>query len=177
MLRKGFVGILLVVCFLAIATLPALASTPEFYDFEYSEDPYILADCHDYGYDFEITDYAEGSGFGKIFFNQDGSINRVQEHLSGIDVMTNSNTGKQIYGNWTVNDEYFFGEEDGYIYRHGLPFHVTYPGLGNIVLDGGFLIVHYWFENGDIYYEVERANGHFTYFYGDFEAVCAAMAE
>ena len=95
MLKKVFFVTLIVFSLLIVVTIQAFAMKPESYESEYYEEPYILADCHEYGYDFLIEDYAIGSGKSKVFFNQDGSINRIQEHFSGYDVMTNLKTGKQ----------------------------------------------------------------------------------
>ena len=175
MLKKSFFVLLIVTCLLTMATLPAFADAPQKYDYEYHQAPAIIADCGVYGYDFLIDQYAEGAGFRKVFLNKDGSFNRIQEHVSGYDVYTNTVTGKQIMGNWTVNELY--PVEYGYIIRHGVPFHVTYPGMGNIVLDSGHMEFTYWFEGDVLFYTLERHNGHSNFFSGDFEEVCAALAE
>ena len=175
MLKKSFYILLIVTCLLAVATLPALAMAPQTYEFEVHQAPAIIADCSEYGYDFLIDQYAEGAGFGKVFLNQDGSFNRIQEHVSGYDVYTNTVTGKQIIGYWVVNELY--PVEYGYIIRHGVPFHVTYPGMGNIVLDSGHFEFTYWFENGELHWTMERHNGHSNFYNGDFEKVCAALDE
>lgn len=175
MLKKSFFAMLIVTFLLAFATLPALAMAPITYEIEIHQAPAYIADCHDYGYDFFIEQYAEGTGFGKVFLNQDGSFNRIQEHVSGYDVYTNTETGKQIIGSWVGNELY--PVEYGYIIRHGLPYHVTYPGMGNIVLESGHFEFTYWFEDGVLHWTIERHNGHSSIYIGDFEKVCAALAE
>ena len=181
MLKKGFLVTLIVFCLLVVVTTSALALLPEFYEGEYVGEPYIMADCRDYGYNFDIEVIESGQYQGKVFYNRDGSIDRIQEHVSGIDVMVNSESNKQISGNWVVNDVYVpIADDSELAYRHGLSYHVTYPGLGNVALDAGMMeIIIRYDENGNIVeFEIIRLKGKYTInFTDDFEMVCAALAD
>lgn len=175
MLKKKYLLILIVVALLAMITEPAYALPPytEEGDKVY-EHPGTL-DCSVYGYEYEIIDITEMHWKDKFFFNQDGSLNRIQSHMVGTDTMINTVTGKKVSGNFAVTQNIFPGPDETNIIERGLSFHVTYPGMGIVVLDSGIIAVRIWFENGEQQIEITYTNGPKTIFIDDYGDLCATL--
>jgi len=177
MLKKGLLVTLIVFCLLVVATIPAFATSPIHYEGEFDDPPWFLTDCSGYGYDFEITAQESGWYKGKESFTKEGYL-KIQEHISGTDVLTNSVSGKEISGKWTANNVVVIVDETEDFYtRHGMFWHFNYPGLGNVLLDTGHISVH-WMLVDDVWeMEVLHWSGHFTALNDDYEMICAALAD
>jgi hypothetical protein len=180
MLKKGFLVTLIILSLLAVITTSAIAKDQEFYEDSY-DGVYELFDCGEYGYDFIIMNHESGQFRGKQFYSKEGYLT-FKEHISGRDVLFNSEyPEKQITGKFVANDLVVIVDEtEDYWTRHGLSWHLNYPGYGNVLLDAGHVSIHWtWVGPGEDDWDAEflHLSGHYTAFNDDFEEVCAILAE
>lgn len=180
MFKKGILASVIIFSLFAVLTTSAIAKEQEFYEDSYDVN-YELFDCGVYGYDFVIMDHEVGEFRGKVFFSKEGNL-VFKEHISGRDTLYNSlHPEKQISGKFVVNDlSEIIDETEDYWTRHGLSWHINYPGHGNVLKDAGHIYVHWtWVGPGedDWDFDILHWSGHYTAFYDDFEEACAILSD
>ena len=181
MSKKVLFITMIVMSLLIVVTTSVFAKPQDFYEDEY-EVVYELFDCGVYGFDYILMDHESGQFRGKTFFNKEGYLT-FKEHISGRDVLFNSNfPEKQLTGKFVVNDLTVIVEEgvEEIFTRHGLSWHINYPGVGNVLKDAGHVSVHWtWVgpDPDDWEGEILHWSGHYTAFYDDFELICSLLAE
>ena len=129
---------------------------------EFGDEP-IGVDCGT----FEVWDDFELHWRGVEFYDDEGNLVRVVEHIWGVDRLYNPENGKSVSG--TFNNSETVDLVNGRITENGSIFRIILPGSGAVFLDVGKFIIS--FETG-----LEFLAGRHDYFDGDTAALCAALA-
>jgi hypothetical protein len=104
----------------------------------------------------------------RLFFDEDGNLDRIEETVSGTDTFVNSKTGKAIAAPFHNTAHLNFEAGTGAF--AGVIFKVTVPGAGAIFLDVGRLVLD--LESDELTFKA----GPHQFFDGDLDALCAALA-
>lgn len=141
----------------------ASASRPIETSGSHSGDEPIGVDCGT----FEVWDDFEFSWSGREFYDNEGNLVRVIEHIRGVDRLYNPVNGKSVSGSF--NNTEIVDPVEGEASVHGSIFRIVLPGLGAVFLDVGRFTIN--FETG-----LEFLAGRHDFFDGDTAALCAALA-
>ena len=100
MMKKVGFALMLTAVILAVVVTPVLAFPPDrivVKDEPYGPDP--LLDCGEYSdYDLDVWVKGYNTTIQHIFYNRDGSIDRMLINLIGEDTFFNPETGKEVSG-------------------------------------------------------------------------------
>jgi hypothetical protein len=116
---------------------------------------------------FEVWDDSELNWHGREFYDDDGNLVRVVEHIWGVDRLYNPLTGTSVSGRF--NNSEVVDLVNGGITENGSIFKIIVPGAGAVFLDVGKFIIS--FETG-----LEFLAGRHDFFDGDVAALCAVLA-
>jgi hypothetical protein len=141
----------------------ALAAKPATRSFEFVLEDEPLAACAG----FDIIENSVTVVERTIFFDNEGNRARIQLRVRFEGTFKNSVTGESLTDapdpQLVVIDS-----SDGSFANHGLTFHITAPGEGNIVVDAGTVVID---PNGDV-----TIHGPHTVLEDGYGALCAAIA-
>ena len=124
----------------------------------------FLADCGA----FDLRDRFVFDFNGKLFFDEDGNVIRVVEHVGGSDTFYNSVTGESVTG--TINSGETVDLVNGTVTQSGTVGRITVPGQGAFFFDVGKYIID--FEDGLVF----LAGRHHAFFEGDYSRLCELLA-
>jgi hypothetical protein len=116
---------------------------------------------------FEVWDRSELHANGKLFFDDEGNVVRVVEHVWGIDTLYNPENGKSVTGSF--NNGEIVDLVNGDVTENGSVFRITIPGLGAVFIDVGKFIID--FDDGLVFLA-----GRHDFFSGDTAGLCAALS-
>ena len=163
MLRRTLAGLVLgLVAALAMAST-ATADTPVTTSGAITDDA-ILTDCGA----FDLHDRFVFEWNGKMFFDSDGNLTRVVEHVGGSDTFYNSVTGKSVTG--TINAGETVDLVKGTVTENGTIGRITVPGEGAFFFDVGKFVID--FDEGLVF----LAGSHHAFFDGDYSRLCELLA-
>lgn len=164
-MKKALLVAIVVLSVLGAMAIPAWASRPEVFPIYWTgTEP--LADCDG----FDLMDDYVIEGKLVVFSDKEGDPVRAQFHLTVTDRFYNSETGKGFFGG--SNGVVAFEDlEDGQMRWGGLQYHLNIPGVGVVLIDAGTVIFD---SDGNILFE---AGKHQVLVDGDFEEICAALAD
>ena len=123
----------------------------------------FLADCGD----FDLRDRFTFEENGKMFFDDEGNLTRIVEHVGGSDTFYNSVTGESVTG--TINSGETVDFVNGTVTQNGTIGRITVPGEGAFFFDVGKYIVD--FENGLVF----LAGSHHAFFEEDYSRLCELL--
>ena len=147
---------------LGLAPSVSAGSSVEISGTEFADEP-IGVDCGT----FEVWDDSELNWHGREFYDDDGNLVRVVEHIWGVDRLYNPLTGTSVSGRF--NNSEIVDLVNGGITENGSIFKIIVPGAGAVFLDVGKFIIS--FETG-----LEFLAGRHDFFDGDIAALCAVLA-
>ena len=124
----------------------------------------FLADCGD----FDLRDGFTFEENGKMFFDDEGNLTRIVEHVGGSDTFYNSVTGTSVTG--TINSGETVDFVDGTVTQNGAVGRITVPGEGAFFFDVGKYIID--FEKGLVFV----AGSHHAFFEEDYARLCELLA-
>jgi hypothetical protein len=124
----------------------------------------FLADCGA----FDLRDAYTFTWVGKRFFDDEGNLTRVVEHVGGSDTFYNSVTGESVTG--TVNSGETVDFVEGTVTQSGAIGRITVPGEGAFFFDVGKYIIS--FEDGLVF----LAGTHHAFFEEDYTRLCELLA-
>jgi hypothetical protein len=150
-------AVMLVISPAASATTPVHISGTETNDL-------FLADCGA----FDLRDSFTTDSEGTLFFDDDGNVIRVVEHVGGSDTFYNSVTGKSVTG--TINSGEIVDLVNGTVTQNGTIGRLTVPGEGAFFFDVGKFVLD--FEEGIVF----LAGSHHAFFEGDYDRLCELLA-
>jgi hypothetical protein len=127
-------------------------------------DDVFLADCGA----FDLRDRFVFDWNGKLFFDEDGNLTRVVEHVGGSDTFYNSVTAESVTG--TINSGETVDLVNGTVTQSGTVGRITVPGQGAFFFDVGKYIID--FEDGLAF----LAGRHHAFFEGDYSRLCELLA-
>lgn len=116
---------------------------------------------------FEVWDDFELHWRGVEFYDDEGNVVRVVEHIWGVDRLYNPVSGTSVSGSF--NNSEIVDLVNGEITENGSVFRIVLPGSGAVFLDVGKFILS--FETG-----LQFLAGRHDFFDGDTAALCAALA-
>lgn len=126
-------------------------------------DDVFLADCGD----FDLRDRFTFEWNGKMFFDDEGNLTRVVEHVGGSDTFYNSVTGTSVTG--TINSGETLDFVDGTVTQSGTIGRITVPGEGAFFFDVGKYIID--FDEGLVF----LAGRHHAFFEEDYSRLCELL--
>jgi hypothetical protein len=129
---------------------------------EFGDEP-IGVDCGT----FEVWDDFELNWRGQEFYDDDGNVVRVVEHIWGVDRLYNPESGASVSG--TFSNSETVDLVNGQITENGSIFRIVLPGAGAVFLDVGKFVLR--FGEGVVFLA-----GRHDFFEGDTEALCAALS-
>lgn len=150
-------AVMLVISSAASATTPVHISGTETNDL-------FLADCGA----FDLRDSFTTDSEGTLFFDDDGNVIRVVEHVGGSDTFYNSVTGKSVTG--TINSGEIVDLVNGTVTQNGTIGRLTVPGEGVFFFDVGKFVLD--FEEGIVF----LAGSHHAFFEEDYDRLCELLA-
>ena len=124
----------------------------------------FLADCGA----FDLRDSFVFEWNGKLFFDEDGNVTRVVEHVGGSDTFYNSVTGESVTG--TINSGETVDLVAGTVTQNGTIGRITVPGEGAFFFDVGKFVLS--FEDGLVF----LAGKHHGFIEEDYEQLCELLA-
>ena len=127
-------------------------------------DDVFLADCGA----FDLRDRVAFEWNGKMFFDDEGNLTRIVEHVGGSDTIYNSVTGKSVTG--TINSGETVDFVTGTVTQNGAVGRITVPGEGAFFFDVGKYIID--FEKGLVFV----AGSHHAFFEEDYAPLCELLA-
>jgi len=163
MLRRTVVGLVFGLAALASASA-ATSGTPPVTTSGVTTGDEFVADCGA----FDLRDRFVFDVNGKLFFDEDGNVIRVVEHVGGSDTFYNSVTGESITG--TVNSGETVDLVNGTVTQNGTVGRITVAGQGAFFFDVGKYIID--FGDGLVF----LAGRHHAFFEGDFSRLCELLA-
>lgn len=163
-MTRRFIMLAVVATVLTAAALPAVALPPEQDSFEFVDE---FTDEESCGFAIDVS--FVGQGTERLFFDQNGDLDKIILNLSDRGTVTNPANGKTLKGRdaWTVIVEFENGEDVGSSIA-GLVFHLNAPGGGIVLIDAGRLV----FDDTGLVV----VNGPHQLLEGDFAALCAALS-
>lgn len=126
-------------------------------------DDVFIADCGA----FDLRDRFTFEWNGKRFFDDEGNLNRIVEHVGGSDTFYNSVTGKSVTG--TINSGETVDFVNGTVTQNGTIGRITVPGEGAFFFDVGKFILD--FEDGLVF----LAASHHAFFEEDYARLCELL--
>jgi len=127
-------------------------------------DDVFLADCGA----FDLRDRVAFEWNGKMFFDDEGNLTRIVEHVGGSDTFYNSVTGKSVAG--TINSGETVDFVTGTVTQNGAVGRISVPGEGALFFDVGKFIID--FEDGLVF----LAGSHHAFFEEDYSRLCELLA-
>ena len=127
-------------------------------------DDVFLADCGA----FDLRDRVAFEWNGKMFFDDEGQLTRIVEHVGGSDTFYNSVTGKSVTG--TINSGETVDFVKGTVTQNGAVGRISVPGEGAFFFDVGKFIID--FEEGLVF----LAGSHHAFFEEDYSRLCELLA-
>ena len=124
----------------------------------------FLADCGA----FDLRDRYTFEWNGKLFFDDEGNLIRIVEHVGGSDTFYNSVTGTSVTG--TVNSGETVDFVKGTVTQNGATGRITVPGKGAFFFDVGKFIID--FDEGLVF----LAGSHHAFFEEDYSRLCELLA-
>lgn len=124
----------------------------------------FLADCGA----FDLRDRFVFDWVGKLFFDDDGNLTRIVEHVGGSDTFYNSVTGESVTG--TINSGETVDFVKGTVTQNGTLGRITVPGEGAFFFDVGKYVID--FEVGLVF----LAGSHHAFFEEDYSRLCELLA-
>ena len=126
-------------------------------------DDVFIADCGA----FDLRDRFTFEWNGKRFFDDEGNLNRIVEHVGGSDTFYNSVTGKSVTG--TINSGETVDFVKGTVTQNGAVGRITVSGEGAFFFDVGKFILD--FEDGLVF----LAGSHHAFFEEDYARLCELL--
>ena len=123
----------------------------------------FLADCGD----FDLRDRFTFEENGKMFFDDEGNLTRIVEHVGGSDTFYNSVTGTSVTG--TINSGETVDFVNGTVTQNGTIGRITVPGQGAFFFDVGKYILD--FEEGLVFV----AGSHHAFLEEDYSRLCELL--
>jgi len=147
----------------------AWADKPEQYPIEPTQiTGEFLADCGDF---LVLTDYRL-EGFGRNYFNEDGSPNRIFLRFDAVDsIYYNSEDPSYWVAGSGEHAQFWIHFKDGEPINQvatGPSYKVTVPGYGAVFMAVGR--VHFDYTTGEVTFQAGQAD-----ILGNFDAICAAL--
>ena len=102
-----------------------------------------------------------------MFFDDEGNLTRIVEHVSGSDTFYNSVTGESVTG--TINSGETVDFVNGTVTQNGATGRITVPGEGAFFFDVGKFIID--FEEGLVF----LAGSHHAFFEEDYSRLCELL--
>lgn len=124
----------------------------------------FLADCGA----FDLRDSFVFEWNGKLFFDEDGNLTRVVEHVGGSDTFYNSVTGESVTG--TINSGETVDLVAGTVTQNGTIGRITVAGEGAFFFDVGKFV--FSFDDGLVF----LAGKHHGFIEEDYEQLCELLA-
>ena len=149
---------------LVLAISPGAAAGPPVTTSGTAEDDVFLADCGA----FDLRDRVTFEWNGKLFFDDEGNLTRIVEHVGGSDTFYNSVTGASVTG--TINSGETVDLVAGTVTQNGTVGRITVMGEGAFFFDVGKYIVD--FDVGLVF----LAGSHHAFFEGDYARLCDLLA-
>ena len=147
-----------------LAVSPAASADPPVTISSTGAGDVFLADCGD----FDLRDSFTFEENGKMFFDDEGNLARIVEHVGGSDTFYNSVTGTSVTG--TINSGETVDFVNGTVTQNGTVGRITVPGEGAFFFDVGKYIID--FEKGLVFV----AGSHHAFFEEDYARLCELLA-
>jgi len=147
---------------LGLAASVSADSSVEISGTEFGDVP-IGVDCGT----FDVWDDYELNWHGREFYDDEGNVVRVVEHLWGVDRLYNRETGTSVSGSF--NNSEVVDLVDGRVTENGSTFKIIVPGAGAVFIDVGKFIID--FETG-----LEFLAGRHDAFVENTADLCAVLA-
>ncbi len=163
MLLRTIAGLVLGLAATLAIVSAARADTPVTTSGVITDDAF-LADCGA----FDLRDSFVFDWNGKLFFDEDGDLTRIVEHVGGSDTFYNSVTGESVTG--TINSGETVDFVAGTVTQNGTVGRITVPGEGAFFFDVGKYVID--FEEGLVF----LAGSHHAFFEGDYSRLCELLA-
>ena len=163
MVRKTVMFLVLGLAAALASAPPGMAAPPVTTSGVFTDDAFV-ADCGA----FDLRDRFVFDWKGKEFYDEDGNLTRVVEHVGGSDTFYNSVTGESVTG--TINSGETLDFVNGTVTQSGTIGRITIPGEGAFFFDVGKYIID--FEDGLIF----LAGRHHAFFEGDYSRLCELLA-
>ena len=123
----------------------------------------FIADCGD----FDLRDRFTFEWNGTMFFDDEGNLTRIVEHVGGSDTFYNSVTGTSVTG--TINSGETVDFVKGTVTQNGAVGRITVPGEGAFFFDVGKFIID--FEDGLVF----LAGSRHAFFEEDYSRLCELL--
>jgi hypothetical protein len=149
---------------LVLVISPAAAAGKPVHISEAESGDAFIADCGA----FDLRDRFTFEANGTSFFDSEGNLTRIVEHVGGSDTFYNSVTGKSVTG--TINSGETVDLVNGTVTQNGTVGRITVPGVGAFFFDVGKFIID--FQQGLVF----LAGSHHAFFEGDYDRLCALLA-
>lgn len=161
-IHARFWGALFLTAILALNTAVAFAAAPTTVTYPL-QGTVLLAQCDG----FQVLDDYDITLVQTTFYDKDGNRTMMNIKIDGTDTYRHSVTGQSITmgSHFMIHNDYVEGQSSAM----GLQYHLTVPGLGQVLLDVGLMV--YDFQVGDY---VFFAGSH-QVASGDTGGVCAAF--
>lgn len=178
MKRKIMLVAICTLVLLATPMVPAQAVPPDPWHYEDVWGPDFLTDCSEYAddYSFEIEWITVVTIDGRDFYNPDGSFKWSKLHVYGERIFYNSESGKQVSGNFSFIEKWDEGDTWFEAIHHGLEIRINVPGSGVVFLQTG-TIDYYVTWNGDDVETITFSAGPKDWIDEEYEMLCAALAD
>ena len=163
MLRRTILSLVFGVAALVSASA-VMAGTPPVTTSGVTTGDDFLADCGA----FDLRDRLVFEVNGKLFFDEDGNLTRIVEHVGGSDTFYNSVTGESVTG--TINSGETVDLVNGTVTQNGTVGRITVPGEGAFFFDVGKFVID--FEDGLVF----LAGRHHAFFEEDYSRLCELLA-
>jgi hypothetical protein len=147
-----------------LAISPAASADPPVTTAGTEGDDVFLADCGD----FDLRDRFTFEWKGKMFFDDEGNLTRIVEHVGGSDTFYNSVTGASVTG--TINSGETVDFVNGTVTQNGATGRITVPGEGAFFFDVGKYVID--FEEGLVF----LAGSHHAFFEEDYSRLCELLS-
>lgn len=117
---------------------------------------------------FDLRDSFVFEWNGKLFFDEDGNLTRIVEHVGGSDTFYNSVTGESVTG--TINSGETLDFVAGTVTQSGTIGRITLPGEGAFFFDVGKYVFD--FDEGLVF----LAGKNHGFIEEDYEQLCELLA-